>query len=173
MDKGLLAVLFFYIARPAPSHRPQIFQHIFNCRLGWRSLGADGDLRYAGVVGAALGGEIGLQLRVIWAFHNRAGIGGEFGGVVVIHQHHPIAGSLNVACAVGGEGVALGVGVGAVLQRLGGFVCPFGHKFAAGIKMANQLKMGVVTKHGVVAGDALQACDVFGLPPLAEKRRKS
>ena len=29
--------------------------------------------------------------------------------------------------------------------------------------MANQLKMGVVTKHGVVAGDALQAGDVFGL----------
>ena len=111
----------------------------------------------------ALGGEIGLQLRVIWAFHNRAGIGGEFGGVVVIHQHHPIAGSLNVACAVGGEGVALGVGIGAVLQRLGGFCCPLRHGCAAGVKMADELKMGVVAQHGVVAGDALQACDVFGL----------
>ena len=152
MDKGLLAVLFLNIARPAPPHCTQILQHIFNRGLGWRGLGANGDLFYAGVISAALGGEIGLQLRVIRAFHNRAGIGGEFGGVVVIHQHHPIAGSLNFACAVGGEGVALGVGIGAVLQRLGGFCCPLRHGCAAGVKMADELKMGVVTKHGVVAG---------------------
>ena len=137
MDKGLLAVLFFYIARPAPSHRTQILQHIFNRGLGWRGLGANGDLLYAGVVGAALGGEIGLQLRVVGAVHNWAGIGGEFAGVIVIHQYHPIAGSLNFACAVGGKGIALGVGIGAVAQRLGGFFCPWRHCCAAGVKMAD------------------------------------